>query len=303
MFKNKRILVTGGTGFIGSNLVRRLISEGANVFILAREKSNFSRINDVLEGVRIRISDLSDASRLKKIVQEIKPDGIFHLGAITIMSGVMVEPEKVMQINFSGTKNLVEALSQTNYDFFINTGSFSEIESQDDYSKSKLLSTEFSSDYAKKHGKSIVTLRLFTPYGPFIQKGRLIYNVLTNAMKGEDIKMTSPNIARDFIFVDDIVDLYFESARMAGGNKGEIFNAGTGVKTTLKEVADIALKITGSKSRVLWGVLPAVSYDSDKIQADMTRTFSKLGWKPKIDFETGLKKTYKWLRENISFYQ
>ena len=300
--REKRILVTGGTGFIGSNLVKRLLKEGAEVFVLARESSNFGRLNEVLGKVRFRISDLSDAAGLKKIVQEVKPDGVFHLGATTIMSGFIAEQKMIKEVNVLGTKNLLEALSGIDYDFFINTSTFTE-NADDDYAKSKREAAEFCINYAKKNAKPIVTLRLFTPYGPFIQKGRLIFNVLKKAMIGEDIEMTSPGVSRDFIYIDDLVDLYFTAAECAKENIGEAFNAGSGVKTTLKEVVDSAISITNSQSKVHWGTLPVVSYDSFDIQADISKTISCLGWKPKTSFEEGLKKTYEWLKGNLHLYK
>ena len=302
MFKNKKIFVTGGTGFIGSNLVRRLVFLGADVYVLARESSNFWRLNEVLEKISFRISDLSDEAGLKKIIQEIKPDGVFHLGATTIMQGVIAEREKVMDVNLNGTKNLLEFF-HPNREFFVNTGTFSDISGTDDYAKSKFQATEFVSDFGKQNGKPVVTLRLFAPYGPYIQRGRLMFAVLMDAMKGIDIKMSSPTITRDFIFVDDLIDLYFAAAKNAQKNSGEVFDAGNGISTTLKEVADNALKISGSKSHIIWGSLEILSYDSKKVQADIKKTTSHLGWYPKTNLYEGMQKTYDWLKDNLHLYK
>ncbi|MEK7503322.1 MAG: NAD(P)-dependent oxidoreductase [Patescibacteria group bacterium] len=302
MLKNKKILVTGGTGFIGSNLIRRLIEEGALVYALTRETSNFWRLNDVLEKVRFNVSDLSDFDGITKLIEDIRPDGIFHLGATTIMQGIIAESGKAEEVNFKGTKNLVESMSP-NCEFFINTGTFSDISGTDDYAKSKLHAAEFASDFGKKNGKPVVTLRLFSPYGPYIQKGRLIFNVLIKAMAGEDIEMASPEIIRDFIYVDDLVDLYISVAKNAKENPGGIFDAGSGVATTLQEVADNALKITGSKSKIIWGSLQKLSYDSGKMRSDVEKTTSRLGWHPKTNLFLGMQKTFKWLKEKLSLYQ
>lgn len=301
MLKNKKILITGGTGFIGANLIRRLLGEDADVFVLAREKSNFWRLNEILGRIKFRISDLSNTVGLKKIIQEIKPDGVFHLGATTIMQGVIADPKKVMAVNFEGTKNLLESLNP-NCEFFINTGTFSDISGTDDYAKSKLRATEFASEFGKNNGKPVVTLRLFTPYGPYIQHGRLMFAVLTDAMKEIDIKMSFPTITRDFIFVDDLVDLYFAAAKNAKKNPGEVFDAGNGIATTLQEVADNALKITGSKSKIIWGSLQKLSYDSGKVRADIEKTTSCFDWRPKITLYEGMQKTYDWLKDNLRYY-
>lgn len=298
-----KILITGGTGFVGSNLARKLVRDGEKVVIIARSPDNSWRIQDIISNLEIRFSDLADFKKIRQIVQKEKPKGIFHLGASVIASGIMAEPDKVLKVNFLGTKNLIEALGDIDYEFFINTSTFTDQESTDDYAKSKLHAAQFCAEFAQKNSKPIVTLRLFTVYGPFIPKGRLIFNVLSNAIRGDDIKMTSPSVTRDFVFVDDIADLYLKAAKKADENKGGIFNAGSGVKTDFKEVVETALKIADSKSKVVWGVSPSASYDSDKWQADIKETTAKLDWKPKTTFFSGMQKTHEWLKENLYLYQ
>ena len=322
--ENKRILVTGGAGFVGAHLVRRLTERGYEVHLLMRPSTNTRRLRygDIQYRVKYQYGDLTDEKSIRDLIQKVQPQGIFHLGASTIMSGVAASPEEVMRVNFSGTVNLLNACQNIPYDFFINTGSFSEYGSyavpikesfncvlpdpEDKsyaYAKSKLMTTMECQRQSLHNEKPIVTFRLFTPYGPYIQKGRLMYNVLANALYHADIKMTSPEIVRDFIYVDDIVDLYLEGATRAVEYRGEIFNVASGVKTSLDEVVQRALAATKSKSRVIWNALPSVSYDSDMIQADMTKTFSSFRWRPRYSFEAGLQKTAKWFKENLNFYQ
>ena len=300
MLKNKKILVTGGAGFIGSNLVRRLLNEGAEVFVLVRKSSNLWRLDDVKEKLKLCVADLADELSLKNLIQEIKPQGVFHLGATTIMSGVISEPEMIEKVNVEGTKNLIKALGDIDYDFFINTSTYSE-NSSDDYAKSKRKATDFCTLYAKENKKPIITLRIFTPYGPYIQKGRLIFQVLTKSMRNENIEMSSPDTMRDFIYIDDLIDLYITLSNRARENAGEAFNAGFGVLTSLKEVANTAITITNSQTKVIWGALPKLSYDFVAV-ADITKNAEKLGWKPKTTFEAGMKQTYSWLKENLHRY-
>lgn len=299
MFKDKKVLVTGGTGFIGSNLVRRLLQDGADVYVLARESSNFWRLDEVLEKIKFSISDLTDFTAIKKILSAIQPDGVFHLGASMMVRGVIAEPEKVIKVNVDGVKNILESVSDDC--FFVNTGTFSDGES-DDFAKSKLMGTNFCADFGKNNHKPVVTLRIFTPYGPYIQNGRFVSTIMIDMIKGADIKTGSPTVTRDFIYVDDLVDLYFAAAKKAEENCGEIFDAGSGVSTTLKEVVEEALKITESKSQILWGNVAKLPYDSENIRADIQKNLSRLGWSPKTSLQEGLKKTYDWLKENLDKY-
>lgn len=305
----QKILITGASGFIGSHLTRRLVEDSNEVNVILREKSDTERIKDVLPQLTIHRGDLIDAEFLKKIVEKIKPQGIFHFAASTIMSGVRADNEEVIGTNITGSANLINALNNADYDYFINTGSFSECgfkyrpikesdvcEPAELYSITKLAQTLYGQASARMKNKPIVTFRVFTPYGPAIQKGRLVYNVIYNALRGQDINLTEPSVTRDFIYVDDIVDLYLEASGKAKKLKGEIFNAGTGKKTFLKDLADKIVRITGSKSTVNWGAFPAVHYDSDKWQADMTKTFSKFEWRPKHSLDAGLIKTVDWFK-------
>ena len=307
--KNKKVLITGAGGFIGSHLTQRLIRGGAEVHIILRKKSDTWRIKNLLPRLNVYRGDLADAEFLKKNVKKINPQGIFHLATSTILSGVRASNEEIIRTNIMGSANLIDALESVNYEYFINTGSFSECglknrpikesdvcEPAELYSITKLAQTLYGQAVARTKDKPILTFRIFTPYGPAVQEGRLIYNMIYRALHDQGINLTEPSTVRDFIYVDDIIELYLEAAGKAGDLKGEIFNAGSGVKTSFGDLADKILKITGSKSKVNWGAFPPVHYDSDKWQADMAKTFSRFDWRPKYDLDMGLAKTIDWLR-------
>lgn len=299
IFEGKKIFVTGATGFIGSNLVRRLVKEGAGVFLLARENSNFWRLNDVLEKVKFKISDLSDFENIKRIIHNILPDGVFHLAASMMVGGKILEPEKVTKVNMDAVRNILEHIPKSS--FFINTGTFSDGEI-DKFNKSKFEGTAYCADFGRNNQRPIVTLRVFTPYGPYMQKGRFVSDVLVGMSKNENIRVGSPDVARDFIFVDDLVDLYFAAAEKAQENCGEVFDAGSGVSTTLDEAVITALRVTNSLSKIVWGNVPKLSYDAEKIQADTEKNEIRLLWKPKTMLDDGFQKTYDWLKENADKY-
>ena len=182
----QKILVTGAAGFVGSHLTRRLVKEGYDVNIIIRSSTDLQRIKDILPNLNCYTGDLSDFSGLSNIVKKIEPMGVFHLAASMMMSGVTAAPEEVIRSNFLGTVNLVNAVSEINYRFFINTGSSLEYgvkksavkesepcEPLELYSITKLAGTFYCKTVAKAKNKPIITFRLFTPYGPFIRKGVL----------------------------------------------------------------------------------------------------------------------------------
>ncbi|OGH59398.1 MAG: hypothetical protein A2725_01050 [Candidatus Magasanikbacteria bacterium RIFCSPHIGHO2_01_FULL_33_34] len=307
---NKKILVTGGAGFIGSHLVERLVSEGYDVNILIKETTDTWRIEHILDKVNLHYVSLLDKNSLESFVNKLKPYGVFHLAASNIASGVTAGDEDVLNTNILGFKNLVDSLKDIDYNFFVNTGSFMEYgpkqypvkesdlcEPTELYSISKLSATLYGQAVAKTSNKPIITFRLFTPYGPKIQKGRLVYEVVKRALDGRDIEITNKDVSRDFIYVGDLVDLYMSAIDSAKNNKGGIFNAGSGKAVQLGELVKIVMNLTGSKSNINWGERPLLDYDSKLWQADMENTFKNFNWKPKYSLEAGLKEVINYLKK------
>ncbi|OHA18445.1 MAG: hypothetical protein A2664_00685 [Candidatus Taylorbacteria bacterium RIFCSPHIGHO2_01_FULL_46_22b] len=306
----KNVLVTGATGFVGSHLVHRLISDGYRVHVLVRKGADTKRIADIADKLVFHEGDLTDQKSLEKIVVSIKPTGIFHLAAQTVAPGISAIGEEMTKNNLLGTINLAQSLQSIAYDFFVYSGSFIEYKPTDHpvketdvcepvepYGVSKLAATRFLSELAIKESKPIVTLRFFTPYGPEIQKGKLIDQIISNALNNTPIQLTRPSIARDFLYIDDLVDLLIESAEKANDLRGEIFNAGSGVKTTIKELVAAVIKEIGSTSKIVWDETKASKYDSDFWQADMTKTFKNFSWRPQTSLQSGLRQTIEWFRQ------
>lgn len=305
------IFVTGAAGFIGSTLVRRLVERGDAVSILVKQTTDLWRIADILPQLKVCYGDLNDSVALAHMIRETEPTGVFHLAASNIRSGIAAADEEVVRTNFLGTVNLLKALHDIPYHFFVHAGSFLEYgmksrpvkesdlcEPMEVYSISKLSATLYGQAIGKTHKKPILTLRTFTPYGPKIQKGRLVYEVITKALRGEPIELTSPSITRDFIFVEDLVDFYLECMEHAHRYPGEVFNVGTARATTLQELTSTVLKKTGSASTMKWGALPNVSYDSDRWQADTEKTLAAFSWRPKHTMEDGIEKTILWFKNH-----
>lgn len=307
--KEGKILLTGGAGFIGSNLTRRLVSEGYDVAVLVKPTTNLRRIEDLLPHIKCIQADILDENELKKALKKIDIKGVFHLAASNIQSGVTAPDEDVVKTNIFGSRNLLLAVNDFDYDFFISTGSFLEYgpkktsvaetdlcQPTELYSITKLAATLYGQTIAKRNKKPILAFRIFTPYGPGIQPGRLIYEIIDKALKGQEINLTGQLVTRDFIFVGDLVDLLMEAKEHAHKYAGEVFNAGSGQATTLETVATEILKITGSKSNIKWGSFKEVAYDDGIWQADLTKTFGSFSWKPMHSLSDGLKETINWFK-------
>ena len=307
------ILVTGGAGFIGAQLVRRLHAEGHRIAILCRKTTDCSRLKDLLPHLERIDGDLENLESIKRCIDQVQPRGIFHLAASTVRSGVTASAEEVVRTNVLGTANLLEAARAIPYEFFVSTGSYLEYGTkespmrEDDqcdplelYSATKLAATLLIQTEARNHEKPTLVLRIFNPYGPGMEPKRLIREMITRSLANEPILMSDPDTKRDFVFVSDIVDLLLEISKKAESLKGQIFNLGSGTSVSLRELAEVVLKETGSTSEIRWRAFPRVIYDAAVCSADMRKTFAAFAWRPLHDITSGITETTSWLRSVLT---
>ena len=318
MLNNKKILVTGATGFIGSNLVRRLVAENHEVHIFSRQTSNRWRLAGLLNKINDHLVDINDKEKVRLTVQEIKPDIIFHLATFSFFRGIdfSQSEEEIIKTNLFSTMNLINACGSCKYDAFINTGTSSEYgpclapmkenqicRPQTAYAVSKCATVKYIYCYVKNNNKPIITIRPFSPFGLFDDIKRMIPEVIINALQNKPITVKNPTAVRDYIYIDDLVDAYLKTAELAGQHQGEVFNVGSGVQHTIKEVAEKIVSIAGSQSIINIDPQPLNLNESPVWQADISKVKQALNWQPKYNFEDGLVKTIDWFKNNLSLYQ
>jgi len=308
----KRILITGGAGFIGANFIRRLTELGYDVNLILKKSSNLWRIKDVLGEVKVYYVDLLDKNKLAKTVKKINPVFIIHLATYSNYSN-QSDVEQMMNVNIKGTLNLLIASKNINYKMFINTGSSSEygiksepmkendsLEPISFYAATKASSTFLCQVFAREYNKPVVTLRPFSVYGPLEEEKRFVPTIVKAVIKNKPIKITSGEQRRDFIYIQDVVDIYIKTMSYGKKLSGQIFNVGTGVEYTNDEVVQTLFKVTGKEVKVEKGAFPKRLWDTSHWVADISKTKKLLNWKPKFSLEDGLKETYKW---HLSFYE
>lgn len=297
-------LVTGGSGFVGSHVVRRLVREGLDVHVLCREQSDFWRIEDVLGQVHRHVVTLEDPDRLKVLVRQIRPGFIYHLAAATVVAGSAAAAAELIKVNLLGTVNLFEACEEVDYRALITTGdSFEYSNGMEPLAESahcqpvslhgisKLAASLYAQSVAATKNRPVVTIRLFSTYGSGDHPKRLVPVVIRKALANEAIQLSRPEIRRDWVHIDDVTALYLLAAQGAAQYRGEIFNAGSGIATDLKTVVSTILRLAASSSKPEWGVFPAPPHDDYPWVADPAHTMDRLGWKPRIELEEGLKRT------------
>lgn len=313
MAQKKVYLITGATGFVGSCLLRELIARGERVHTILRREAKLWRIKDILSKTNVHINDLSNIDKLSKLVSKIKPDVIYHLatyGAYPSQS----DADLCIKTNISGTWNLLNATANIEYELFVNTGSSSEygfktapmkendfLEPASYYAVTKSSQTLLCSYFAKKNKKPIVTFRLFSVYGPYEEGSRFIPTLLKSLYFHKKMGLVSPTIARDWIYVGDVVDAYLLINKLSKYG-GEVFNIGTGVQKTIKEVVESAVGATGKKTTFKWKGMKSRIWDTDYWVADISKTAKLLKWRPKVDLGRGLLLTWRWFKDNLHFY-
>ncbi len=308
----KRVLVTGGTGFVGANLCRRLLEEGHEVVCLVRPNHKRWRIAGIEEHLHIKVTDLADAASLEMIVREARPDWVFHLAPYGAYSW-QTDPQQIVATNLLGTVNLLQACLRRGFEIFINTGSSSEygfkdhapaedepIEPNSHYAVAKAGATLYCQSAARAFGLCAVTLRLYSVYGPFEEPNRLIPNVIIHGLKGELPHLVDPAIGRDFIYVRDVEDAYLHLAANPGGIGGEIFNLGSGVQSSIADVVRLAQSTFGIHETPRWNSMPKRLWDTTVWRAD-NRKLAAAGWKPRITLEEGFRKTISWFEAHPEF--
>lgn len=308
MAKRSVALVIGGGGFIGANLVRRLLKERCDVHLTMRRTTDLFRIRDIKNHLTLHAVSLNNSRDLSLIMQKLNPSLIFHLAAHGSNS-YETDVREIVETNVTGTLNLLLASRDVPYEAFINTGTSSEygfkstpmresdlLEPVSFYAAAKASTTLLASVFAKMYQKPIVTLRPFSVYGSFEDPRRFIPTIVRNLIKGNPIQLTAGTQRRDFIYIDDVVEAYMKVAMLANKLQGKILNLGTGKQYANDEVVRTLFRVTGKRVPIEKGAYPKRVWDTPHWVADMSQTKRLLGWRPKYSLEEGLRKTYEWYK-------
>lgn len=310
-----RFLVTGATGFVGACLTRFLISQDKKVSIIVRNKKLNWRLSDISSKLTIYECDILNNS-LHEVVNKVKPTVIFHLASYGSLPDE-TDADRMIDVNIKGTLNIVNAVKDNKFKLFINTGSSSEYGTKkismnesalpapiNDYGVTKTAATLFCSKIARSENLPIITFRLFSPYGYFEEKNRLIPSIILSLMKNEPINLSSPTYVRDFIFIDDVIDAYIKALEFPL-KPGQIFNIGSGKQHSVKDVLAAILQETKTNPTIVWdSVKKQARQDEPKHwQADITKAKKTFKWRPKNDLYQGIAKTLNWFRINNKLYE
>ena len=321
----KKIIVTGGLGFIGSNLVDLLLRK--NYFVINLDKvtysSNFYNTKTYLKSKKYKFikCDIKD-KKLRKIIYKIKPNGIFNLAAETHVDRSIDDPESFIQSNIVGVYNLLEIFKEFSKKYkskliHISTdevygdvlkGRTSEsypYQPSSPYAASKAASDHLVSSYVRTYNIPAIVTNCSNNYGPKQHPEKLIPKLIYNILNNKPLPIYGKGTnSREWIYVEDHCDALIKVYNK--GKIGEFYNIGSNKNLNNLEVTKNLLNI--SKKLISLGKNVKINFVKDRPGHDVRYALNsdkikkKLGWYPKTNFKDGLRKTFEWYFKNKNYY-
>lgn len=309
---SKKVLVTGGAGFVGSHLCDRLIADGHEVVCL----------DNLFTGSRSNIAHLEGNPRFMFIEHDVqKPfntnvDWIFNLACPASPKHYQYDPVETVRTNVLGMINMLDLAKSTGARILQAStsevygdplchpqeetywGNVNPISRRACYDEGKRCAETLCFDYHREYGVDIRVIRIFNTYGPRMAKddGRVVSNFVLQALRGEDLTVYGDgSYTRSFQYVDDLVEGMIRM--MQTENFTGPVNIGNPGEFTILELAKQVVEMTGSVSKIIH--LPAVEHDPKQRKADISLAKEKLSWEPKIALNEGLKKTIEYFRSVV----
>lgn len=316
---SKRILVTGGAGFLGSHLCSKLLTNGHKVFVLDNlytgSRQNFGVLNEGNPNFHFRVGDVCDDRELALF----EPDEIYHLACPASPVHYQKNPVRTIKTCVQGTLRALEACQATGAKLLITStsevygdplihpqpesywGNVNPIGPRSCYDEGKRCAEALAVSFARQFGVQVRIARIFNTYGPnmAIDDGRVVSNFIVQALKNQPITIYgNGDQTRSFCYVADLIvglvrlmdsDIQAEPVNL--GNPGEF---------SIKDLAREVLRMTDSRSQLELRPLPVD--DPVRRRPDITKAKAELAWEPKIDLEQGLWETIPYFREMLSIY-
>jgi len=298
-----RILLTGGTGYVGKNLIKE-ISKEHHILLPCRKASKEKVNKDISDLENIKVIDIFDTASIK----DFDPMVVIHLAAYLTSSDEFTKIDKLIDGNIRYGTFLLKQLKETKFNYFINVGSSSEyFENPEELDSAYLysaLKTAFRSvikHFQKIMGFKWINVIPYTIYGKSEVSKKIIDLIIDSLSSEKPVKMSEGKQKLDFIHISDVI-VFFQKLLSELHNLNEDyyeFFVGTGKNHSLRELAKMIEIVFGEKTNILWGAYPYREKDIMVASAPLEKNTDQIGWKPKISLEQGLKM----LKEELSANQ
>jgi nucleoside-diphosphate-sugar epimerase len=291
----KQALVTGATGFVGSNLARRLSADGWNTHIVVRPDSTLELLVDVEKRITVHKHDGSNDG-MHGILAETKPDVVFHLASLFLSEHSSTDISRLVQSNILFGTQLLEAMAAHGVTRIVNTGtSWQHFDNMpyspvNLYAATKQAFEDILQYYVEARGIQAITLKLFDTYGPNDPRPKLFHLLEKIAREGTTLAMSPGEQSIDLVYIDDVLQAFVIAAErlLTGNAQGhERYGVSSGSPIPLKELVESYGNVIGKKLPIEWGGRP---YRGREVMLTCNTLFMLPGWSPKIPLEDGIKK-------------
>lgn len=312
----KKLLVTGGAGFIGSEFVRQGVQRRYTVTVIDKLSyaGDLKRINEVEGKITVHAADITDRKSVQDIMKSEKPDTVVHWAAESHVDRSIANASPFLETNITGTQVLLDAAKDYGVKQFINIstdevygdlgkdGKFYEstpLNPSSPYSVSKASADMLGRAYHRTYGLPVITVRPSNNYGPWQYPEKLIPVIIMKAMNNEKVPVYAKGEnVREWLFVSDCANAVFQI--MEQGEAGEIYNVGSGEEKKNIEVVKTVLTLLKKPEDLIEFTKDRPGHDfryslnSDKIKG-------QLGWQCRVTFPEGIEKTVRWYVENMEW--
>lgn len=323
--KDKKVLVTGADGFIGSHLVEKLLARGAKVRALVQYNSfgNWGLLEDI-EGIKknkkcqVLLGDINDPHFCQRLVEEVEI--VFHIAALIDIPYSYVAPRSYFETNVLGTVNLLEAALKNQVERFVHTSTSETygtalytpmdedhpLQAQSPYAASKVGADKAALSYYLSFGLPVSIVRPFNNYGPRQSARGVIPTIIIQLLSDQikEVRLGSLKPIRDYTYVEDTAEGFIKVA-LSDKTIGEIVNIGTGKGFSIGQIFKKISGITKINKKVVTDTQRIRPKKSEvwELVCNNKKIIRLTGWKPTTSFEEGLKKTIGWIESNLDRYK
>jgi len=320
-WSNKRVLVTGAGGFIGSHLVESLLEMDADVvaFVRYNSRNDWGAIEflskEQLSSITIVAGDLRDVDAVRRAMKDV--DIVFHLGALIGIPYSYVNPREVVDVNIMGTLNILQAgvdlcpekIIHTSTSEIFGTAQYVPIDEkhpvnpQSPYAASKVGADFLALSFYRSFDLPVSILRPFNTYGPRQSARAVIPTIITQALTTDVIKLGNLTSTRDLTFVKDTAKGFIKLAE--SNVVGQTINIGSNIEISIGDLAKKIIKLTGKDVKIISEEKrkrPPKS-EVERLRIDNSNAKKAIGWEPTTSLEVGLRKTIDWISQNLDLYK